>query len=706
MSAKLLFATTVRYWQRFRTGTSAIRPYHSSWSPLANRFNTNPSRQSSAHSDETGLLGIAELKTANGFRDLTANVIQRADALIDEAMSTNRNRKMTEVFDDLSNELCKVADMAEYIRIAHSQEAYRNAAEEACFAVSSIVERLNTHKQLYGYLRQVVEHGDTVAVNGMDEHVAKLFLHDFQQSGIHCEDADRQTIVELTDRILHSGQTFMANTMQTRRFPKNLLPGQIGAQFPTSGNEVLVSGLQADSDNPLVREAAFKMYLCPDAVQRQLLTDVLLRRQELATVCGFQTFAHRALAGGTVDTPAQVNEFLDKTAISLRPIANNDFSALRSMKATQYGSNVDLHAWDVPYYTNKFKRNWMQSSISNFSPYFSLGACMEGLNQVFNSLYGVTFQYANMRPGETWHPDVYKLDVIHESEGELGTIYCDFYDRPGKPNQDSHFTIRGGKALNDGSYQNPVVVVMLSMPAPRWNGPTLLTPSMLDNLFHELGHAMHSMLGRTQYQHVSGTRCSTDFAEVPSIFMEYFTSDERVLSKFARHFQTGEPMPADQLKRMCASKHLFTASETQQQLFYSALDQRLHGRVNEWAPTKTTTDILREEQERCYSVPYVADTAWELRFTHLIGYGAKYYAYLVSRAIASAIWYTYFEADPLNREQGERFRRECLAHGGGLPSKTLVENFLQQEVTPAYLASNLIKDIEKNNNRVSSFSQQ
>lgn len=148
---------------------------------------------------------------------------------------------------------------------------------------------------------------------------------------------------------------------------------------------------------------------------------------------------------------------------------------------------------------------------------------------------------------------------------------------------------------------------MLNLNAPRWSGPTLLTPPMVDNLFHEMGHAMHSMLARTKYQHISGTRCSTDFAEVPSVLMEYFASDPRVLSTFARHFQTQEPMPASLMNRLCVSKHLFSASETQLQLFYSALDQIYHSEPQD-KPNHTTTDTLKEVQKNYYSVPYVEHT--------------------------------------------------------------------------------------------------
>ena len=130
-----------------------------------------------------------------------------------------------------------------------------------------------------------------------------------------------------------------------------------------------------------------------------------------------------------------------------------------------------------------------------------------GLDRIFNRLYGVKLRLSDPLPGELWHRDVYKLSVRESStDEELGIIYCDFFTRTGKPHQDCHFTIRGGRLRDqDQSYQNPVVVLMLNLPPSGWSRPTLLTGSMLDNLFHEMGHAMHSMLARTKYQHVTGT---------------------------------------------------------------------------------------------------------------------------------------------------------------------------------------------------------
>uniref|UniRef100_A0A1B6C972 Peptidase M3A/M3B catalytic domain-containing protein n=2 Tax=Clastoptera arizonana TaxID=38151 RepID=A0A1B6C972_9HEMI len=667
--------------------------YVSTWSSLATAFNSRPAKRLnlSLTQSNSGLFGINELQSHDGFYLMKEEAIRISENLVKECCSPSRTRKMVAVFDELSDSLCRVADLAEFIRIAHPRSMFSHAAEDACISISGVVEKLNTDKTLYLALKRTVEIGDDFVTNEVDQHVSKLFLFDFEQCGIHLEDKKRQQVVELNDYILQLGQKFMAGAVAPRVVPSDLVPKSIKNLFFSEGDKIIVSGLYADSQNEKAREAAYKIYLHPDPHQDYLLTEMLQSRHNLAVLCGFPTFAHRALKSSIMEDPAVVAEFLEKLSAKIQPKADEDFKNMLKMKQQENPNALSLAPWDIPYLTNKAKTEWLQAGSTEFSPYFSLGSCMEGLNYLFTNLYGIRLENEELIPGEAWAPDIYKVAVIHESEGLLGHIYCDFYERTNKPNQDCHFTIQGGKKLANGSYQNPVVVLMLNLPTPRWSGPSLLTPGMVDNLFHEMGHAMHSMLARTEYQHVTGTRCSTDFAEVPSILMEYFASDPRILRLFAKHFMTNEPMPEEMLQRLCASKKLFAASEMQVQVFYSALDQQYHGTH----PLQgSTTDVLAIMQNKYYSLPHIANTAWQLRFSHLVGYGAKYYSYLISKAVASWIWQSCFQADPLNRKQGEKYRRLCLAHGGGKPAQALVSDFLQLEVNANNLVNALIQDLD------------
>ncbi|XP_043242923.1 mitochondrial intermediate peptidase-like [Amphibalanus amphitrite] len=638
--------------------------------------------------ENEGLFGYPELRTADGFLAMRDGAVCDCRRLVDEACSPRRRRKMVLVFDDLSDALCKVADMAEFVRLAHPDASYQATATEACIAVSNLVEQMNTHRPLYDALERAVAHGDHVHTDGVDQHVARLYLHDFEQSGIHLDGASRERVVQLTDHALQVGQAFLAGTHEPATVKKKDLPEDLSYQFAVDGDSVTVGGLMADSPLDQTREAAYRVYLHPDPGQEALLAALLHTRRALAHLCGFPSFAHRALRGSLARTPETVDAFLCRLRDELAPEAAKEFDTMASMKRAT--SSRPLGAWDVPYLAHLARRQRQREEDLRLSEYFSVGTCMRGLSALFGRLYGVRLEAEEARPGELWAPDVQKLAVVHESEGLLGYIYCDFYTRPGKPSQDCHFTIRGGRDLPDGTYQSPVVVLMLGLQPPGWSRPCLLTHAQLENLFHETGHAMHSMLARTRYQHVTGTRCSTDFAEVPSVLMEYFAGDERVLASFARHYRTGEPPPPEALRRLCRGRAAFPAADAQLQLFYAALDQRYHGTEPLLAPT---TDVLAEVQHAFYGLPHVAGTAWQLRFGHLVGYGGRYYSYLMARAVASAIWRELFRADPFDRSAGERYRRECLAHGGGVPAHQIVSGLLRRDVSPAELASSIVTDV-------------
>lgn len=295
--------------------------------------------------------------------------------------------------------------------------------------------------------------------------------------------------------------------------------------------------------------------------------------------------------------------------------------------------------------------------------------------------------------GEMWHKDIYKLAVKDSKNHLLGYIYCDFYLRENKfTNIDCHFTIQCSKLLKNETYQLPIVVLHLNFQPPSIDRPTLLTFEMMENLFHEFGHAMHSMFAKTRYQHVSGTRCSTDLAEVPSQLMEYYCREPRVLKKFAKHYATLEPLDDKTLNKLCESKKMFASCDLQSQLLNSLLDQAYH--LNDFdRDAKTPVQINEQYTNEFYSLPFVPNTNTHLRYTHLVGYGAKYYSYVVSKAIAAKIWSECFEKDPLSREAGENYRKKLLEFGGERHAHELLSSLLGVELKNEDLVKSLTQNI-------------
>ncbi|XP_050522079.1 mitochondrial intermediate peptidase isoform X2 [Daktulosphaira vitifoliae] len=553
--------------------------------------------------------------------------------------------------------------------------------------MNTIVENLNTNKKLYLKLKQVLKDGDINPMTEEDIHVGELFLFDFELNGIHLEEKKRQYVVDLNNYILITGQRFMIAAEKSRFIDMSKIPDAFLIDYPVKDGKISVQQSNSTSSNPIVREFSFKIFNSPNKESEELLDNLLECRHKLALTCGFPSYAHRALKNSIAENPDFVMEFLDVLNSELRTRSIIEYKIMKKAN-----NNKTVAPWDVQFLTNNIKQNHLKYSMLDYAAYFSLGDCMEGLNLIFNSLYNIKLIIEDLKRGEGWADRIYKLAVIHESEGLLGYIYCDFFERSGKLHNDSHYVVRGGRQLPNNSYQVPIVVVMLNIVWNANQGPVLLHPGTVENLFHEFGHAIHSMLGRTKYQHVNGTRCATDLAEFPSVLMEYYASQSQAMKWYAKHYKTREPMPEEMLNKLCVSKCLFAASEMQMQLFYSVLDQQYHSKAPQ---PRTTTNMLAKLQAEYYGLPYVENTAWQLRFSHFVGYGAKYYSYLVSKAIAAKTWHKFLISDPLNNAQGERLRSECLKHGGGKSARCLVSDYLNTSVTPQLLASSLIEDIDQ-----------
>ena len=202
---------------------------------------------------------------------------------------------------------------AEFIRLAHPNNEIAQAAEKVCLSVSGLVEKLNTNVKLFNSLRSSVENpSPNLPQEDVDVHVAKLFMLDFYQCGIHLPDAERERVVHLNDLILQYGQQFAAGCHQARVVNKVNLPSHIRHHFNIDGDNIILNGLPIDNPNEVAREAGYKIYYWEDTNQENLLAEMIKLRHDLATLCEYDTYAHRAMSESLGESPVKVQTFLDR----------------------------------------------------------------------------------------------------------------------------------------------------------------------------------------------------------------------------------------------------------------------------------------------------------------------------------------------------------------------------------------------------------
>ncbi|GBC37624.2 mitochondrial intermediate peptidase [Rhizophagus irregularis DAOM 181602=DAOM 197198] len=609
-------------------------------------------------------------------------------------------------------------------------QGFHLEAEKALRRVKLLVNRItnaNTEKELRKVVKNMDRLSDTLLprvlkrvlstpsitsqFSSEEFQVANTFFHDFEKSGIHLPSSDREQFVHLSDKIITLGRQFTQILLQKRinriNVDVSLLEGlHPGLNKDTKGNITSLSTKAWEAQMILksVKDEGVrkKMYIAANSATKEqiiLLEDLLKTRAELAKLVGMESYSHAFLIDKMVKNPEHVQTFLRTLSDHHRPKALADLRLLQEAKQlyTESETLPTVYAWDRYFYAERIKFSSLTQPVTSISPYFSVGSVIQGLSRLFSRLYGISFEPAEIMPGEVWHDDVRKLEVIDEQEGKVGTIYCDLFSRNGKLQNAAHYTVRCSRRVDDddgvgdipsgvditemgelsnsdhgvkvngraGRYQLPVIVLTCDFMKPKGRQyPSLLNWVEVETLFHEMGHAMHSMIGRTNFHNVSGTRCPTDFVELPSILMEHFVYSPKVLSLFARHYETRETVPLDLIKSHVKARLQFSAMETQSQIFMALLDQLYHSKLATDSKSFDTTAILYNLQDTVELFPSVPGTAWQVQFGHLFGYGAGYYSYLFGRALAGKIWKEIFEKDPLNREAGQLFREEVLKWGG------------------------------------------
>ena len=558
------------------------------------------------------------------------------------------------------------------MRIVHPDGEYREAARRSCLKLGGFVESLNTNVQLYDSLKKLeLFQSQFDSLDEEDKQVHKLLLHDFEQSGVHLNHAGRDHALSLLEEELALGVAFTEGCHSA--------PLNISDAIRDYGVQAVVWAKDHHYDSS-IRENAYRVYYDAIPEQVDLMDRLISVRRELATLCGFQSFSHRSLYISMIGSPERAVAFLILAAQQLKPLAEKEMALFAQYKInhdSSSGSAGDLDPWDIGYYMHCLGLE-MRDLDKQYR--FSLGHCMNGLNVIFSSVFGLSLQVSNE---ELWSSDVVKLTVYNDALSDVGTIYCDFFARPGKQAQDSHFTIRCGHRLSDGSYQNPVVALVCNFPRKM---PTLLSFDQMENLFHEMGHALHSILGRTKYQHVSGTRCATDLAEVPSHLMEKFAHDPVVLNII-----TQDDGHIFKSRKFGKGKPIGIGLQTLGQVILALTDLEVHGYHNAMN-LKSASEVHLDMMSRYWPAPFLPNENRLQRFSHLSAYGAKYYSYLLARAVRNILWKKHFEGQQFNREAGEKLKQQFLSHGGSKPPTDILNDILGREPSVEELCESLLSE--------------
>lgn len=408
------------------------------------------------------------------------------------------------------------------------------------------------------------------------------------------------------------------------------------------------------------------------------IRNIVALRDEKAKLMGCANVAEFILQRRMAKEPTTVFGFLDKLKTAYKPAAHKELEELKEF-AKSIGHDGELKPWDVSYYSEKLKEKKFDFSSEDFRPYLPLDQVLDGCFTHFSKLFGLKFVANSNYP--LWHKDVKAFDVFNESDDSfVGTLYGDFFPRKGKKNG-AWMTAYRGQGLYKGSVERPVIAIVCNFTKPTADKPSLITHNELTTLFHEMGHAIHGMVSRVTYRSLAGTNVLWDFVELPSQVQENWCFEKETLDLFAKHYETGEPIPEELVNKLVAAKNFHAAMAGLRQVSLGTLDMTWHT-----CDPSTIGDVAEFEDDAISDLllfPRLAGAS-SPSFSHIFagGYAAGYYSYKWAEVLDADTFELFLERGLYDTDTAHRYRDEVLAKGGSEEPDVLYRNFRGRDADP------------------------
>ena len=633
-----------------------------------------------------------------------SNTITRAEAALDAIAACSHDRLTFDntiaALDDLGYDIGLTANRLNLIKETSTNAVLRDAATAAVTTLSQWSVGMDYREDVY---RTVNAYARTLPkLVGEEDKLLRDVLRDYRRAGLELPKAGRDEVERLRKELTKLTTDFESNitkTQQPVKFTKAELEGVPESFLSQPGVKT------GDDEYTVMANVTFHYITVLDNAKREstrqklvtirnnlartenlpLLQKILALRDKIARKLGYATWADYVIEPKMAKTAANARGFLERLNTGLQPKFDAELEEYRGLKVKETGdANAQIRVWDWRYYSNLLKKEKYTVDAEQLRVYFPYDKTLQGMFDIYQSIFGLKFQ--QLDAPVKWVDGVQLFGVTDAETGApLGLFYLDMFPREGKFNHFAQFGIIEGKRLPGGQYQRPTVALVCNFPPPSKDAPALLSHSDVETLFHEFGHALHSILTRARFSRYAGTSVPRDFVEAPSQMLENWVWDKKVLDSFAADYRdSSKKIPKEILAKLKETKLATVGTFYRRQLSFALLDLALHMEVKDGGDqdvVKISNDILSK-----VFLPVPEDTAFVAYFGHLMGYDAGYYGYAWADAIAADMA-TVFEKSPggyYDMKTGRRLREEIYAPGDSRDVTVSIERFLgrKQSIEP------------------------
>lgn len=417
----------------------------------------------------------------------------------------------------------------------------------------------------------------------------------------------------------------------------------------------------------------------------QIVKDIIGHRIKMSSLLGYETYAEYALEERMAGNQQTVLDFLDRLLIPSLPYARKEVAEINSYAKANGFEGEEIMPWDFSYWSERYKSTTYDLNDEMLKPYFRLDNCIEAVFGLATRLYGITFEETDL---PKYHEDVKVYDVKDSDGSHLALFYADFFPRESK---------RGGAWMTDfrsqgvfnGVERRPHIQIVTNFTKPVGDEPSLITHDELTTLLHEFGHALHGMFAQGRYPSLTGTSVPRDFVELPSQIMENWAFEPEWLNTFAKHYQTGEVIPAELIEKIVNTKNYLAAYSQVRQLQFGILDMAWHTLTS--VPEVSAIEFEKNALRNSNVMPSVDNAGFSTSFGHIFsgGYAAGYYSYKWAEVLEADAFSLFKEKGIFNREVAQSFRDNILSKGGTLPADEIYRNFRGHDPQPEALMEKL-----------------